>query len=349
VQKVPRLPFAPEGVIGRPLPPGEEPRRVVVIRLQAFGDAAATLPLLAALRDRFPGASVDVVSGPVGVPLFSARTDVDEVFILDARTSRAHRLAQLARLLPRLRTPRSDVILDLQRSRLSRIVTRLARPRAWAAFDRFAPETGLDRYRAAAEFAGLGALAPAFLPRTRAPQVEAARALLRDAGRDPARPLVCLNPGGGWPTKRWPLGRYAVLGDRLARELGAQLLLLGEGPVLGALGELKDLLTVPVLDLAGSLTSDLSMAAIAECALVVSDDSGLMHLGWAQGVPAIALFGASRSAWSRPVGPRSTGFYSEDLACGACMQPTCARGDLLCLDRVGVDDVMGKVREVLGA
>ena len=64
-----------------------------------------------------------------------------------------------------------------------------------------------------------------------------------------------------------------------------------------------------------------------------------MHLAWVQGVPTLALFGASRSAWSRPEGPRADGFYSEDLSCGACMQPVCARGDLHCLVRVSVDDV----------
>ena len=73
-----------------------------------------------------------------------------------------------------------------------------------------------------------------------------------------------------------------------------------------------------------------------------------MHLAWVQGVPALALFGSSRAAWSRPEGPGSDGFYSEDLACGACMQPTCARGDLLCLWRVTVDDVYARASGVLG-
>ena len=73
-----------------------------------------------------------------------------------------------------------------------------------------------------------------------------------------------------------------------------------------------------------------------------------MHLAWVQGVPALALFGSSRAAWSRPEGPRSDGFYSEDLACGACMQPTCARSDLLCLQRVAVEDVFRRATAALG-
>ena len=73
-----------------------------------------------------------------------------------------------------------------------------------------------------------------------------------------------------------------------------------------------------------------------------------MHLAWVQGVPTLAVFGSTRSAWSRPEGPRTDGFYSEDLSCGACMQPVCARGDLLCLARVSVDDVEARAISLMG-
>jgi ADP-heptose:LPS heptosyltransferase len=89
------------------------------------------------------------------------------------------------------------------------------------------------------------------------------------------------------------------------------------------------------------------MAVVAGAALMVSEDSGLMHLGWVQGVPAVALFGASRSVWSAPIAPGCSGFYSEDLPCGACLQPVCARGDLLCLSRVSVDDVLARALPLL--
>lgn len=342
---VPRLPFTPEGMIGTPLAPGTVPRRVVVIRLQAFGDVAATLPLLAALRDRLAECRLDVVSGSATAELYEARADVDAVHVYDARAGRGQRLVRalgLARVLSG-----ADAVLDLQRSRDTRLLTFLARPAGWVAFDRFAPESGLARYLAAAEWVGLGRLAPVFAPRVRSGPGERASALLMADGRDASRSLVCLNPAGGWATKRWPLERYAELGRRLAAELGAQVLLMGDEASLARLAELKRLLAIPVVDLSGRTTPGVAMAAIAQAKLVVSDDSGLMHLGWAQGVPAIALFGASRAAWSRADGPGSTGFYSEDLACGACMQPVCARGDLHCLHRVSVEDVLVKARRIL--
>jgi ADP-heptose:LPS heptosyltransferase len=347
LENVPRLPFEPEGLRGRRLEGAGRPSRVVIVRLQAFGDAAAALPLIAALEDRFPECRLDVVTGPAAAALFEARTDVDRVYRLDQRSSLAAKLLDGAPLAAALSRPRADAILDLQRSRLTRVLTRLARPRGWVAFDRFAPESALARYRAAAEWVGLGPLEPVFAARIAAGAREPARALLDAAGRDPARPLVCLNPAGGWITKQWPLGRFAELGRALVREHGVELVLLGSGAILPRLKELATMLDGAVLDLTGRTAPDTAMAVLASCALVVSEDSGLMHLASAQGVPTIALFGASRSAWSRPTGPRSTGFYSEDLPCGACLQPVCARGDLLCLDRVSVEAVRERARAAL--
>ncbi len=101
------------------------------------------------------------------------------------------------------------------------------------------------------------------------------------------------------------------------------------------------------VDLAGETTPDLAMAVLARASLAVSDDSGLMHLAWVQGVPTLALFGSTRATWSRPLGPATDGFYSEDLACGACMRPVCAREDLHCLDRVTVDAVLSRALDLL--
>jgi ADP-heptose:LPS heptosyltransferase len=102
-----------------------------------------------------------------------------------------------------------------------------------------------------------------------------------------------------------------------------------------------------VIDLVGRTTAAEALALVQGLDLMVSDDSGLMHLAWVSGVPTIGLFGASRSTWSRPMGPRSYTFASEDLECGACMSPACARGDLLCLTRVTVEEVMERAKLVV--
>lgn len=339
--------FVAEGVEvrGTPVP---DPERVVVIRLHAFGDVAITFPLVAALRKALPGTHLTFVTDPRNAGLVRAHRAVDSVVSIDARASRPRRAVETAAAALRIVLGGRPVVLDLQRNEVARALTPLVAPRRVASFDRFAPRSALSRYLEAAEAAGLGALAPVLAPHASEAALRAARERLRSAGVDPARPIACLNPAGGWETKQWPLDRFVETGLRLHRR-GWQLLLLGSAPVSPRHASLRDSLGERIADLSGATTQEEALALVALLSLVVSEDSGLMHLAWVQGVPTVALFGSTRSAWSRPEGERSTGFFSEDLECGACMQPSCARGDLACLARVTVDDVMDRVQRVVSS
>jgi ADP-heptose:LPS heptosyltransferase len=318
-----------------------------VIRLHAFGDTAITFPLLAALKRGHPSMRLDVVTDVRSRDLFEAHKDVDRIYAFETRQSRLLKGLAVLRTAALLRTRRVPAVLDLQRNRWSRFLTQVLVPGAWAAFDRHAPKSALSRYVEAAEALGLSPGEPVFLTHARPENVTAARARLAAAGWDGASPLVCLNPAGGWETKQWPLERFVELGRRL-QTAGCRLLALSASPVPARVRALAGALSPGLLDFSGRTTAAEALALVSLAALVVSDDSGLMHLAWVQGVPVLALFGSSRASWSRPEGPRSGGFYSEDLSCGACMQPTCGRGDLLCLRRVGADDVYERASRVLG-
>lgn len=340
-------PFSPDGVLAKPLAPGAALRRLVVIRLHAFGDTAITFPLLAALKRDRPSLRLDVVTDVRSRELFEAHRDVDGVYAFETRQSRLPKGLAVLGTAAALRRRPVPAVLDLQRNRWSRFLTRLLVPGAWAAFDRHAPKSALARYVEAADALGLVPGEPAFRTHARPELVLAARERLAAAGWDGTSPLVCLNPAGGWETKQWPLDRYAALGRRL-ESAGCRLLSLASAPVPARFRALAEMLGPGLLDFAGTTTPAEALALVSLASLVVSDDSGLMHLAWVQGVPTLALFGSSRAAWSRPEGPRASGFYSEDLACGACMQPTCGRGDLICLSRVDVEVVFRRAAAVLG-
>lgn len=347
---VPVAPFTPDGILGVPLAPGRDPKRVVVIRLHAFGDTAITFPLLGALRRRLPGARLDVVTDVRSAGLFAAHRDVGRVVSFDTRLPRVPKGAAVLLAALSLRTRGVPAVLDLQRNRWSLFLTRLLSPGAWAGFDRHAPKTALTRYLDAADALGLGRLAPVLSSHARDDLRRAAGERLAREGLAGA-PLVCLNPAAGWETRQWPLGRWVELARRFDAR-GCRLALLASAPVpprfASLRGALEGVLGAPLLDFTGRTTAGEALALLAHAALCVSEDSGLMHLAWVQGIPTLALFGASRSAWSRPEGPRADGFYSEDLSCGACMQPVCARGDLHCLVRVSVDDVEARAFSLMG-
>lgn len=340
--------FEAEGVLAGEPASSTDPDRIVVIRLHAFGDVAITFPVLAALRRRLARIRLTVVTDPRNAGLVRAHRAVDTVIAVDARASRPVRAVAVIAAAARIRLEGRPTVLDLQRNEVSQALTRLVAPQRFAAFDRFAPRTALSRYLEATEAIGFPRLSPVLEPHATESAILSARARMAAMGASHGRPLVCLNPAGGWETKQWPLERYVELGRRLDA-LGWQLFALGSSPVSPRHMALREALGPRLIDLVGQTSASEAFSLVSLASLVVSDDSGLMHLAWVQGVPTIALFGSSRSVWSRPEGPRSSGFYSEDLECGACMQPSCSRGDRLCLERVLVDDVLERVQMMTGA
>lgn len=345
-QRVPIPPLIAEGMIGSRLDANTTPDRVVVVRLHAFGDAAITLPLLAGLRRRLPDAHIAVVTSLPNRELFGSLGSIDEVWTLPtAGTSKLSRLVSIARLASRL--GRIDLLLDLQRSRPSLLLRRLVRSRAWVTFDRFAPRSALDRYLDAAQWVGLGAIVPEYQVSICSESRRRADDMLESNIYD-GRPLVCLNPAGCWETKGWPVENYLALARRMVREWEARIVLLGTENVREGASALARELGEDAIDLVGRTSTADALAIVGRLRLMVSDDSGLMHLAWVSGVPTLSLFGASRRVWSAPQGTHTFCYGSEDLECGACMSPVCERGDLLCLRRVDVEEVFERCRGMIG-
>ncbi len=333
----------------------EDVRSVTVVRLHAFGDAVLTMPALRGLRALLPTARIDLVTAPAYCELFELSGLVDTTWGLETRTSKARRLLATATTARRL--PRSDVFVDLQRSHVSELLRRFVRPPAWVAFDRFAPLPAVRRYAEA--FARVGLPVQPTLERTRSPEIRhrAWRILADAAGiesdelRSEQRPLVCLNPAGCWQTKKWPVEHYIALARNLVERHAARILLLGTDNVRTDAGRIARALGDSAIDLVDRTSIGAAWAVVGELDLMVTDDSGLMHLAWTSSVPVVTFFGASRSVWSAPTGMGVVARIrsSDDLDCGACMRSTCARGDLHCLRRITVEEVFADCTALLAA
>lgn len=303
-----------------------------------------TLPLLAGFRQAYPDAQLEVVTSHSYLPLFTALPWVDRAYGFTDSQSFLPRLRSVAKLTKTLH--RVPLFLDLQRLRATRVLTDLLRPAAWCAFDRYAPRPALERYHEAATWLGLQT-EPQFCFPIQSSLIQRASFLLQEAGHKPHRPLICLNPAGGWPTKKWPIDRYIALGRLFVKRLDAQIVVMGTDHVRAGGEAIVQELGEDAVNLIGRTRITEALAVVRQLQLIVSDDGGLMHLAWTSGVPTVALFGATRSIWSRPCGIHTRWFGSEDLPCGACMSTACARSDLHCLERVGVEKVMEVANQIM--
>lgn len=161
---------------------------------------------------------------------------------------------------------------------------------------------------------------------------------LERLGLSGPRFFVGLNPGAFYgPAKRWLLSRYAQLADRLIGALHADVLIFGSAAERPLADEIARAMRHTPLILAGETSLRQLMALLAQCHLVVTNDSGPMHLATALGLPVVAIFGSTDESATGPVGLRAR-VVKQAVACSPCGLRECPI-DLRCMQSVSVDDV----------
>ena len=309
------------------------PRRILAIRLQAMGDVAITLPYLQSLRRLLPDTDVDLLTREEASDIPRSLALFTRVFALRGGREAKWQLAFATGLLPRLLARRYDVVLDLQRNRVSRWVRMTLRPPCWSEFDRYSPIPHGERTRLAIEAAGF--CLRGVYPDLAVTCSDLALDRLGAAGWTPDREMVVLNPAGGFPSRNWPLHNYVEFARlwRSASGRSTQFVVLGLASMKAKAAFLRAQLGPCLIDLSAQTSPAEAFAMVRRATLVVSEDSGLMHMAWISGVPTVALFGSSRASWSAPQGNYSVCLHSGDLPCGACMEAECRFGDVHCLTR----------------
>lgn len=259
-----------------------------------IGDAVLSTGLLDHLIGRHPGARVTVACGAAAAPLFDALPGLVRTLPMDKRPGLGHWLRLWSATVGR----RWDVVVDLRGSALAWLLRAHTR-HIWR------KPVG-DAHRVVQLASVLGLAEPP------APRVwlapahhQAARAMIPDGA-----PVLALGPTTSWPGKQWPLERFAALAQRLTERGGpladARLAVFAAPGERAAATPLLALLprgrVIDAIDTGELLTV---AAALQRCALYIGNDSGLMHLAAASGVPTLGLFGPSDDRHYAPWGERT--------------------------------------------
>ncbi len=164
----------------------------------------------------------------------------------------------------------------------------------------------------------------------------------------PAQGFYVLAPGAEFgPAKRWPAAHFATL----ARQLALPVLLLGSGKDAEVCAEIASAVnahkTGHCVDLAGKTSLDQAIALIASAKAMVSNDSGLMHVAAAFGVPQVAVFGSSSPLHTPPLSDKATvlwlkndPLYQPPLDCAPCFARECPLGHTRCLNDIAPAKVL---------
>jgi heptosyltransferase-2 len=168
--------------------------------------------------------------------------------------------------------------------------------------------------------------------------VERARDLLRSYGIYEGDILVGLSPGAIFgDAKRWPPERFAVIGDWADQRWGAKIVVLGSRGESDICRSLCSAMSRSSLNLCGRTSLGVAMGVIRECQFFVTNDSGLMHVASALGVPTVAIFGSTDPIATGPRGPK-TRIVKHDVSCAPCLKPEC-KTDYRCLLSIEPEEV----------
>lgn len=162
--------------------------------------------------------------------------------------------------------------------------------------------------------------------------------LLEHEGIDKEKTLIGFNPGAYFgPAKRWTTDGYAALADRLIEELSAEIVIFGSKGEQRIADEIASKMRNGPKILSGKTDLGTLLGTMARCRVIISNDSGPMHLAAALGLPLVALFGSTDEVATGPFSATATVIHKH-VECSPCLRRECPI-DLRCFTSISVDEV----------
>jgi lipopolysaccharide heptosyltransferase I len=330
-----------------------------LIKPSALGDVVQTLPVLGALRKRWPQAEITWVINRGLAGLLEGHPQVDAIVEFDRPRFRGWGMWRAGRELWKdLRGREFDLTIDLQgllRSGLMTLATgaptRVGLSTAregsrWAYTHRVPVESldmpALDRYWLLMR--ALGVITPP--PPAVLGITNQHREWVNQQLSGLPRPLLACVPGAQWETKRWPAAKFATVLEEAHREFQAGIVLLGGPGEEPLCDEVRKSLSkdVPVVDLSGR-TNLLNLAAtLATVDVLLSGDTGPMHLAAAVGTPCVSLFTCTSPLRAGPRGACHRLVVTE-VPCQGSYLKKCPK--MVCMDDLSVERVWAGVSDAL--
>lgn len=342
-------------------------RKILIIRFSSVGDVVLASSLIRGLRTAYPQAQIDFLVKSQYAELVRSNHHLSSVIELE--TSEREGLKTLCR---RIRGEHYDVIVDIHNNLRSRYLRLFSRARfivvvnkrvvarfmlvkfKWNFYRRVVSVA--DRYLEAAKSLGVsndGKGMELFIPDQTTFSVAA---MLGKFRLERYEIVVGCAPAARHFTKRWPMERFVDLGVRFARDYRAKILIFGGPEDAEYCGDIAQMINASfggniAESFAGKLSLLETAAALTFCDIVVSNDTGVMHLAAAQQRKVIAIFGSTvREFGFFPYGTEHLVVEDKELRCRPCSHiglKQCPQGHFQCMKNIMVDDVLTAAKKLL--
>ncbi len=321
-----------------------QPRRMLVIRLDLIGDLVLSLTAIQALKRTYPGAEIDLLAVPSSAKVIANDPDVANVIAYDPNIWRRPKaLGQLKNwreamaLRRRLQSRRYDLALSVS-GPWAAVIAALSGAKRTVGFAQegypglltdpvpgrhWAPGDHKHEVDYCLELAKAAGAVPTDEDRVPKLAVSAeaekeVEGLLQKLELREGKPLIaCHVSANNGQSKRWPVPYWAILLDRLIAEDGANVLLTGAPNDLPLITEITQRMQQQPFNLAGKTSLSQLAALLQRADLLLTGDSGPMHIAAAVGTPLIAIHGPTDPALSGPISAKATVLRS-DIWCSPC-------------------------------
>ena len=334
-------------------------RRIALIKPSALGDIVHSLPVLSALRVRFPAAHITWVVNSSYESLLSGHPDLTDTLPFDRGALKGVRrsLATAYAFLTALRRRRFDLVIDMQGLLRSGVMARLsgaarrvgfanAREGSRYAYTDRIPSPAqhaahaVDRMWCVAEAFGVGHLPKVFRVPLQPAEVDAARHELAAL----PRPLVAVAVGAKWLTKRWPAEHFAELLNRAHAHSGGTAVFVGASDDTPLSQAVIANLRGPALDLTGKTSLPRLSAVLSLADVMLGNDTGPLHLAAALGRPCVAPYTCTKVALHGPYS-QTANCVETSVACGGSYLKKC--GNMICMPELTPDRLWPELSKAL--
>jgi lipopolysaccharide heptosyltransferase I len=340
-----------------------EPRSICILRLSSIGDVIHTIPVVDLLKERFPNARITWVAEKTMTPLLNHHPGIDQLLLVDSRGWAKQILSTWREILGFIRYYRSqefDVALDFQGHFKSAVLARLSgaprrigmsrsdRKESWSSMllNEFSHQTEQQQHIIEKNLALLESLGIDVgnhpLNFHIHPDEEAVQYVASELQKLETERFILVNPGGGWITKLWEADKFAQLLDSIYNDLNIPALITwgpGEKHIADRIA--RKCISPALVSFSTNLSELIALTQRAR--LVVSGDSGPLHLASAMGVPVVGLYGPTDPERNGPWNPHDSA-CTIHYQCSPCWQRTCPIG-IQCMRKMEVDPVLAAVKK----
>lgn len=303
-----------------------------------MGDVVIMLPYIQSLRKQLPNVTIDLLTRQEVESIPKALNIFSNVYPLGGARSVKRQLLSFLFMYPRLLLKGYDVLLDLQNHNLSKVMRFLLGIKTFAVFDRTSTNYAGNRYKNTINALNIWQVEFKAITNFKENKTNE---LLQKYGLQ-KKEFVVINPAGAFANRNWNLDNYVEFCKLWMQQVNKEtkFLILGIAKIKDKAVYLQEKIGVNVINAVDMTNQIEAMQLLSEAKLVLTEDSGLMHMSYVCATPTVGILGSTRNDWTNPNLPHTYFFNSADLPCGNCMLEKCKFEEVICLTRVKPKEVL---------